>query len=103
MFKIVILAYIMGTTPIDTAKSFKFKQIFETMDECKQELTANTLHPNIPGVYDIILRFIKQQDFKYDWVWAKCQHMVTKEEYMITPKYDNGIPKGIQELLEKKI
>ena len=38
MFKILILAYLIGQDPVDTQKTFKLDNNFETMEKCKQEL-----------------------------------------------------------------
>jgi len=38
MFKILILAYLIGQDPVDTQKTFILYDNFETIEECKQEL-----------------------------------------------------------------
>ena len=103
MIKIIIFAYIMGTLPEDTGKNFRLNRTFETMNECIEVLTENKLHPHVEGVYDIVLKFIKKKDFKYDWILAKCKNTNNREEYVIYPHYDNGIPEGIEEILEDKL
>ena len=42
MFKILILAYLIGQDPVDTQKTFILDNNFETMEECKQELFLKT-------------------------------------------------------------
>ena len=38
MYKILILAYLIGQDPIDTSKTFQMEQTFNTMEECKSHL-----------------------------------------------------------------
>lgn len=42
MFKILILAYLIGQDPVDTQKTFILRDNFETIEECKQELLLKT-------------------------------------------------------------
>ena len=42
MFKILILAYLIGQDPADTQKTFVLDNNFETMEKCKQELLLKT-------------------------------------------------------------
>ena len=56
MFKILILAYLIGQDPVDTQKIFVLNNNFETMEECKQELLLKTRDNNTYGVlYDFIV------------------------------------------------
>lgn len=93
----------MGTIPEDTGKNFRLNRTFETMNECMEVLTENKMYPHLDGVYDIILKFIKKKEFEYDWILAKCKNTNNREEYVIYPQYDNGIPEGIEEVLEDKL
>ena len=38
MYKILILAYLIGQSPIETQKTFQMEKTFDTMEECKAEL-----------------------------------------------------------------
>ena len=38
MYKILILAYMIGQSPIDTQQTFQMQQTFDTIEECKKEL-----------------------------------------------------------------
>ena len=40
MYKILILAYLIGQAPSLTIKTFQMEQTFNTMQECKNELPA---------------------------------------------------------------
>lgn len=101
MIKIFILAYLIGTIPTETSQYFQIGKSFNTMEECKKELTLNSR--TVPGIYDITLYFIKQGNFEWDWVTAFCYDSSTKEKFSIYPQYDNGIPEGIKNLLENKL
>ena len=101
MFKILILAYLIGQDPVDTQKTFKLGNNFKTIEECKQELLLNTRFNN---TYDVLYNFIVSNDFKYDWLMAGCKNEDTEEEFIIEPSYPKGKPdelKGI--ILDKKI
>ena len=41
MFKILIVAYLIGQDPVDTQKTFVLDKNFETIEECKQKLLLN--------------------------------------------------------------
>jgi len=95
MFKIIIVAYIFGTMPIDTVQEFEMSKAYRTMEECKVEL----LKQNKPGYYDVVKDFVVQFDGKYDWVTAGCVNTSTKEKFQIYPEYDEGeAPEGIEQL-----
>ena len=101
MFKILILAYLIGQDPVDTQKTFILYDNFETIVECKQELLLKTRDNN---TYDVLYDFIVSNDFKYDWLVAGCKNDDTGEEFIIEPSYPKGKPdelKGI--ILDKKI
>ena len=101
MFKILILAYLIGQDPVDTQKTFILGNNFKTIEECKQELLLNTGFNN---TYDVLYNFIVSNDFRYDWLMAGCKHEDTGEEFIIEPSYPKGKPdelKGI--ILDKKI
>ena len=101
MFKILILAYLIGQDPVATQKTFILYDNFETIEECKQELLLNTRFNN---TYDVLYNFIVSNDFRYDWLMAGCKNEDTGEEFIIEPSYPKGKPdelKGI--ILDKKI
>ena len=95
MFKILILAYLIGQDPVDTQKTFVVYDNFETIEECKQELLLKTRDNN---TYDVLYDFIVSNDFRYDWLAAGCKNDDTGEEFIIEPSYPKGKPdelKGI--------
>ena len=101
MFKILILAYLIGQDPVNTQKTFVLNYAFESIEECKQELLLNTRFNN---TYDVLYNFIVSNDFRYDWLAAGCKNDDTGEEFIIEPSYPKGKPdelKGI--ILDKKI
>ena len=101
MFKILILVYLIGQDPVDTQKTFILYDNFETIEECKQELLLKTRDNN---TYDVLCDFIVSNDFRYDWLVARCKNDDTGEEFIIEPSYPKGKPdelKGI--ILDKKI
>ena len=63
MFKILILAYLIGQDPVNTQKTFVLNYAFESIEECKQELLLNTRFNN---TYDVLYDFIVSNDFRYD-------------------------------------
>jgi len=101
MFKILILAYLIGQNPVDTQKTFVLNYKFETIEECKQKLLFKTRDNN---TYDVLYDFIVSNDFRYDWLVAGCKNDDTGQEFIIEPSYPKGKPdelKGI--ILDKKI
>ena len=102
MFKILILAYLIGQDPADTQKTFILGNNFKTMEECKQELLLNTRDLIIHMMYCIIS--LSQMILEYDWLAAGCKNDDTGEEFIIEPSYPKGKPdelKGV--ILDKKI
>ena len=101
MFKILILAYLIGQDPADTQKTFILDNNFKTMEECKQELLLKTRDNN---TYDVLYDFIVSNDFRYDWMVAKCTNDDTEEEFIIEPSYPKGKPDELEGvILDKKI
>ena len=82
MFKILILAYLIGQDPADTQKTFILGNNFKTMEECKQELLLNTRFNN---TYDVLYNFIISNDFRYDWLAAGCKNDDTGENLLLNP------------------
>ena len=93
MYKILILAYIIGQSPIDTSQTFQMEQTFNTMEECKAELT---LKDPVRDTYDVLWEFVNDMDFKYDWLMAGCKNDDTGEEFIIEPEYPKGKPDELQ-------
>ena len=57
MFKILILAYLIGQDPTGTQRTFVLDHNFKTMEECKQELLLKTRDNN---TYDVLYDFIRK-------------------------------------------
>ena len=55
MYKILILAYMIGQSPIDTQQTFQMQRTFDTMEECKQELL---LKDPVRDTYDVLWEFV---------------------------------------------
>ena len=99
-FKILILAYLIGHSPIDTQQTFQMKGWFKTMEECKEHL----LEQKPDGRYEVMNEFVIDGEFKWDWLVAGCKSDTTGEEYKVYPDYPNGKPDeliGIEFDLEK--
>ena len=95
MYKILILAYLIGQSPIETQQTFQMGQVFNTMEECKAEL-----HKKDPvrDTYDVLCEFVNDMNFKYDWLMAGCKNDETGEEFQIEPTYPKGKPDELQNL-----
>ena len=93
MYKILILAYLIGQDPIATQQTFELKQSFESMEACKQELTLQTRDN---GTYDITWDFVVKGEFNWDWLAFGCINHETGEEFVIEPTYPLGKPKELQ-------
>ena len=93
MYKILILAYLIGQSPIETQRTFQMEQTFNTMEECKAELT---LKDKTRGTYDVLWEFVNDMNFKYDWLLAGCKNDETGEEFVIEPTYPKGKPKELE-------
>ena len=101
MFKILILAYLIGQDPVDTQKTFILYDNFETIEECKQVLLLKTRDNN---TYDVLYDFIVSNDFRYDWLVAGCKNDDTGQEFIIEPSYPKGKPDELNGIiLDKKI
>ena len=57
MYKILILAYLIGQDPVSTMQTFELDAKFGSMSECKKELTLQL--PD--GRYEVINEFIIDQ------------------------------------------
>ena len=92
MFKILILAYLMGTNPVETQQTFQMELTFNTMSECK----ANLLSRNANKTYKVMREFVVDGQFKWDWLAAGCKNDKTGEEFIIKPFYPLGKPKELE-------
>ena len=99
MFKILILAYLIGQDPVDTQKTFILDNNFETMEECKQELFLKTRGNN---TYNILYDFVVANNYEYDWLAAGCKNDDTGEEFIIEPTYPKGKPDELVDIILDK-
>ncbi len=88
-YKILILAYIIGHSPIETQTTFQMEQTYGSMKECKQELL---LQSRDNGTYDVMWEFVVDNQFKWDWLAAGCKNDETGEEFILKPTYPKGKP-----------
>ena len=95
MYKILILAYLIGQSPIETQRTFQMEKTFNTMEECKAELL---LKDPVRDTYDVLWEFVNVMNFKYDWLMAGCKNDETGEEFQIEPSYPKGKPKELEGL-----
>jgi len=93
MYKILILAYLIGQDPVSTMQTFQLDRKFSTMEECKNELL---LVDPVRKTYDVMWEFVNDMDFKYDWLIAGCQSEDGTEEFTVEPSYPKGKPKELQ-------
>ena len=89
MYKILILAYMIGQSPIETQQTFQMQRTFDTMEDCKKELLLQTREN---GTYDVLWEFVVDGNFKWDWLLAGCKNDATGEEFTIEPTYPLGKP-----------
>ena len=94
MYKILILAYMITQSPIETQQTFQMQRTFDTMEECKNEL----LLQKSDGRYEVMNEFVVDGDFKWDWLVAGCINDQTGEEFRVEPTYPKGKPKELQGL-----
>ena len=99
MFKILILAYLIGQDPADTQKTFILDNNFETMEKCKQELLLKTRGNN---TYNILYDFVVVNNYEYDWLAARCKNEDTGEEFIIEPTYPKGKPDEFEGIILDK-
>ena len=95
MFKILILAYMIGQDPIMTQQTFQMQKTFDTMEDCKKELLLQTRNN---GTYDVLWDFVNKGQFEWDWLVAGCKNDKTGEEFRIEPTYPKGKPDELQGL-----
>ena len=92
MFKILILAYLIGFDPIETQRTFLMEETYSTMSECKENLLAQ--HPD--QTYEVMREFVTDLEFHWDWLAAGCKNDSTGEEFIIEPTYPKGKPKELE-------
>ena len=92
MFKILILAYLIGTNPVDTQRTFQMEETYSSMSECKANLLAQ--HPD--RTYEVMKEFVIDGQFKWDWLAAGCKNDETGEQYILEPTYPKGKPDELQ-------
>ena len=95
MYKILILAYLIGQSPIETQRTFQMEKTFDTMEECKAELL---LKDPVRDTYEVLWEFVNDMNFEYDWLMAGCKNDETGEEFQIEPSYPKGKPKELEGL-----
>ena len=91
-FKILILAYLIGHSPIDSQQYFQMQGWYPTMDDCKNEL----LKTMPDGRYEVMNEFVIDGEFKWDWLLAGCKSDTTGEEFQVAPEYPNGKPQELE-------
>ena len=94
MYKILILAYLVGSDPVITQQNFEKQGWFKTMDESLTELLSQ--HPD--QSFKVMREFVEDNNFKWDWLVAGCTNEETGEKYMIFPEYPNGKPSELEGL-----
>ena len=88
MYKILILAYLIGADPVITQQNFEMQGWYKTMQECQ----ANLLKQHPDQTYEVMREFVEDTNFKWDWLLAGCKNDATGEEFTIEPSYPLGKP-----------
>ena len=88
MYKILILAYLIGSDPVITQQNFEMQGWYKTMDECRTELISQ--HPD--QTYQVMREFVTDVEFHWDWLAAGCKNDETGETFIIEPTYPKGKP-----------
>ena len=91
-FKILILAYLIGYSPIETQQTFQMEGWYNSMEECKEEL----LKQKPDGRYEIMNEFVVDGQFQWDWLVAGCKSDTTGEEFQVFPDYPKGKPEELE-------
>ena len=94
MYKILILAYLVGSDPVVSQQNFEMQGWYKTMDECKIELLKQ--HPD--QTYEVMREFVEDNNFKLDWLVAGCANEETGEKFMVFPTYPKGKPPELEGL-----
>ena len=88
MYKILILAYLIGSDPVITQQNFQMEGWYKTMQECQ----ANLLKQHPDQTYEVMREFVTDGEFKWDWLAAGCKNDETGETFIIEPTYPKGKP-----------
>jgi hypothetical protein len=94
MYKILILAYLIGYDPVITQQTFEMEGLFQTMSECQSNLLKQ--HPD--KTYEVTREFVTDGEFQWDWLVAGCTNEETGEKFMLYPSYPNGKPDELEGL-----
>ena len=94
MYKILILAYLIGSAPVISQQNFEMQGWYKTMQECQ----ANLLKQHPDQTYEVMREFVEDTNFKFDWLVAGCTNEETGEKYMVFPDYPNGKPQELEGL-----
>ena len=94
MYKILILAYLIGQSPVDTQRTFQMEQTFDTMTECKAELLKKD---PVRDTYDV-LRFVNRHGHKYVMPLTVTKNDETAGEFQMEPSYPKDKPEELQDL-----
>ena len=92
MYKILILAYLIGSYPVLTQQNFEMEGWFKTMPECQ----ANLLKQHPDQSFQVMREFVVDNNFKWDWLVAGCTNEESGEKYMVFPEYPNGKPSELE-------
>ena len=92
MYKILILAYLMGSDTVITQQNFQMEGWFRTMSECK----ANLLKQHPDKTYEVMREFVEDNNFEWDWLVAGCTNEETGEKFTIYPTYPKGKPSELE-------
>tara|TARA_Y100000590_G_scaffold14307_1_gene17221 strand:+ start:509 stop:820 length:312 start_codon:yes stop_codon:yes gene_type:complete len=94
MYKILILAYLVGSDPVLTQQNFEMQGWYKTMSECQANLLSQ--HPD--KSYQVMREFVEDNNFEWDWLVAGCTNEETGEKYMVFPEYPKGKPPELEGL-----
>ena len=94
MYKILILAYLIGADPVITQQNFEMQGGYKTMQECQ----ANLLKQHPDQTYEVMREFVEDTNFKWDWLVAGCTNEETGEKFLVYPTYPKGKPDELEGL-----
>ena len=94
MYKILILAYLIGSDPVITQQNFQMESWYKTMQECQ----ANLLKQHPDQTYEVMREFVTDTNFKFDWLVAGCTNEETGEKFVVYPTYPKGKPSELEGL-----
>jgi len=94
MFKILILAYLIGSDPVITQQNFEMEVWYKSMQECQ----ANLLKQHPDQTYEVMREFVTDTNFKFDGLVAGCTNDETGEKFVVYPTYPKGKPPELEGL-----